>query len=250
MSLNRAQKQRYNRNLQVPEIGEAGQEKLLSGRVLVVGAGGLGGTILYYLTAMGVGKLGIVDPDRLETSNLQRQILYTENDVGKIKVHEAVRRLEALNSEVEFKAHPVRLTRDNASQILEEGYDVLVDAVDNYQTRLLLNRLGLEYELPLVHGAVYRFEGQVSTFLPREGPCYRCLYPDLDEKNTAASPGPASMVPAAIGTSQVAEITRLLLDEKPALAGRLLCVDVFNQDYSRLEISRNSDCNICGSVKE
>ncbi len=250
MSLSEPQRQRYDRNLQVPEIGEAGQEKLLSSRVLVVGAGGLGGPVLYYLTALGVGKIGIVDSDKLEISNLQRQILYTEEDVGKNKVFAAVERLKSLNSGVEFEAHNTRFNRDSAARIMAAGnYDLLVDAVDNYRTRLLLNKLALEYRMPLVHGAVYRFEGQASTFLPDRGPCYRCLYPDLDQEDCMEAPGPASMVPGLIGIIQVGEVTRLLLGEEPVLFGELFCVDLFELDFNRLEISRDIDCEVCASRK-
>ncbi|MGM0381015.1 MAG: HesA/MoeB/ThiF family protein [bacterium] len=251
MSLSGRPKERYSRNLQVPQIGEEGQEKLLSAGVLVIGAGGLGGPILYYLSALGVGNIGIVDGDKLEISNLQRQILYTEGEVGKAKAPLAARRLQKLNSEIEFDVWDQSLTKKNAPEILSaNNYDIIVDAVDNYSTRLLMNKLALKYELPLVHGAVYRYEGQASTFLPEKGPCYRCLYPQLDEDSSTDRPGPVSMVPGLIGTMQVAEVVRILLGEEPALFGQLLCVNGFELEFNRLDISRRKDCKVCGSYKK
>jgi molybdopterin/thiamine biosynthesis adenylyltransferase/rhodanese-related sulfurtransferase len=171
------QRDRYSRHTKIPEIEEEGQQKLLNSKVLLLGAGGLGSPTGFYLAAAGVGTLGIVDDDVVERSNLQRQILHTDEDVGEPKVESATRRINALNPDVNVNQHPVRLEDDNADDIVSD-YDLVVDGADNFPTRYTLNRAALKNDVPVVHGSIFRFEGQVTTFLPDSGPCYKCLFPE------------------------------------------------------------------------
>ncbi len=176
-SMSDEQRDRYSRHTRVPEIEEEGQQKLLDSEVLLIGAGGLGSPAGFYLAAAGVGTLGIVDDDVVERSNLQRQVLHTDEDVGEPKVESATRRLEALNPDVTVNQHPVRLDDDNADEIVSK-YDLVVDGADNFPTRYTLNRAALKNDVPVVHGSIFRFEGQVTSFLPDSGPCYKCLFPE------------------------------------------------------------------------
>lgn len=179
------QRDRYSRHTKIPEIGEEGQQKLLESKVLLIGAGGLGSPSGFYLAAAGVGTLGIVDDDRVERSNLQRQILHTDESVGDRKVDSAEERITALNPDVTVNKHPVRLDDDNVDDLIED-YDLIVDGVDNFPTRYTVNEAAYRHGVPIVHGSIFRFEGQITTFLPDEGPCYKCLFPN---------PTPAEMAP-------------------------------------------------------
>lgn len=170
------QRDRYSRHIKIPEIEEEGQQKLLDSKVLLIGAGGLGSPSGFYLAAAGIGTIGIVDDDVVERSNLQRQILHTDEDVGEPKVESAQRRMNALNPDVTVNKHQVRLDDDNAEEIVSE-YDVIVDGADNFPTRYTINEAAMKNDIPIVHGSIFRFEGQVTTFLPEEGPCYKCLFP-------------------------------------------------------------------------
>lgn len=171
------QRDRYSRHIKIPEIGEEGQQQLLASRALLVGAGGLGSPAGYYLAAAGVGTLGIVDDDVVERSNLQRQILHTDEDVGQPKVESAERRINQLNPDVEVVKHQTRLNDDNVRDLLD-GYDIIIDGADNFPTRYTVNEAAMDMGIPIVHGSIFRFEGQVTTFLPNSGPCYKCLFPE------------------------------------------------------------------------
>lgn len=175
-TMDEQQLDRYSRHIKVPKIEEEGQQKLLNSNALIVGAGGLGSPGGFYLAAAGVGTIGIVDNDVVERSNLQRQILHTDADVGEPKVESATERLKALNPDVNVRQHPIRLNDDNVDEIVSD-YDVIVDGADNFPTRYTVNRAAIEHEIPVVHGSIFRFEGQITTFLPDSGPCYKCLFP-------------------------------------------------------------------------
>ncbi len=245
MSLNDEQRKRYSRHLDLPEIGEAGQEKLLESRALIVGAGGLGGTIAYYLAAAGVGTIGLVDGDRVERSNLQRQLLYGEEDIGEPKVKAARDRLLELNSALEINTYAENLTGENGNEIVGNGkYDVLVDGVDNFAARRLINRLSLHFDLPFVHGAVYRFEGEAITFLPGRGPCYGCIFGE--EQEAAENPGPFSAAPGVVATIEATETVKYLLDFGDLLRKHLLRIDLRQMDFMTLRVSRDPDCPFCG----
>lgn len=183
--MNDEQRDRYSRHIKIPEIGEEGQQKLLESKVLLIGAGGLGSPSGYYLAAAGIGELGIVDDDVVERSNLQRQILHTDEDVGEPKVDSAERRLNALNPDVAINKYQTRLNDDNVEEIISD-YDIIVDGVDNFPTRYTVNEAAMKQGKPVVHGSIFRFEGQVTSFLPDQGPCYKCLFPN---------PTPAEMAP-------------------------------------------------------
>ncbi len=184
-TLSDEQRDRYSRHLKIPEIGEEGQQQLLESRALLIGAGGLGSPSGYYLAAAGIGTLGIVDDDVVERNNLQRQILHTDADVGERKVDSAEKRINQLNPDVAVQKHPVRLDEDNVDELVRD-YDIIVDGADNYPTRYTVNEAAIRRGIPVVHGSIFRFEGQVTTFLPNEGPCYKCLFPN---------PTPAEMAP-------------------------------------------------------
>jgi len=175
--MNDEQRDRYSRHIKIPEIGEDGQQRLLESKVLLIGAGGLGSPSGFYLAAAGIGELGIVDDDLVERSNLQRQILHTDEDVGEPKVESAERRLKALNPDITVNKHQVRLDDDNVEELIED-YDIIVDGVDNFPTRYTVNEEAMKQGKPIVHGSIFRFEGQVTSFLPDQGPCYKCLFPN------------------------------------------------------------------------
>ncbi len=247
--LSREQALRYSRQLPLPEIGEEGQEKLLGSRVLLVGVGGLGSPVALYLSAAGVGGLGLLDGDRVDLSNLQRQVIYATGDLGALKVDSARRRVEALNPDVEVRTHPVRLTSGNAMEILSD-YDVIVDCTDNFPVRYLLNDACVILDKPLVHGSVYRLEGQATVFYPsRGGPCYRCLFPVPPEPGAVPSceeVGVLGVLPGVIGTIQAAEVIKLLLGKGETLVGRLLFCDLSATRFQELVIRRNPRCPVCG----
>ena len=226
-SLTPDQRRRYSRHLLIPEVGEAGQERLLNSRVLLIGAGGLGSPSSLYLAAAGVGTLGIVDADVVDDSNLQRQIVHSTDRLGEAKVLSAKRTIEALNPDVEVKAYEERLTSENIERILGDGWDVIVDGADNFPTRYLVNDASVWHDIPVVHGSIYRFEGQVTVFHPGEGPCYRCLFPIHRRRSSlrAARRWRARVLPGIIGSFQANEALKLLLGigetlEGPAAAPR------------------------------
>ena len=244
-----AQKARYSRHLRLPEVGEAGQQKLLASRVLCVGAGGLGSPIAMYLAAAGVGTLGIVDADVVDLSNLQRQLLHTSERVGMSKVDSAQMTLRALNSDTKVVGHRDYLTSANAMAILGD-YDVVIDGTDNFPTRYLLNDACVLLAKPCVHGAIHRFEGQSTVFHSAEGgPCYRCLYPAPPPPGLVPScqeAGVLGVLPGIIGMVQAIETIKLILGVGDLLTGRLLVFDALGMDFRELLVHRDKTCPMCG----
>lgn len=240
---------RYARQVLLPEVGPAGQRKLRAGRVLCVGAGGLGSPVALYLAAAGVGRLGIVDFDHVDLSNLQRQVLHGTPDVGRPKTQSAVETLRRLNPDVEVVPHTVRLTAENAQEILS-GYDVVVDGTDNFPTRYLVNDACVMLGKPNVYGAIFRWEGQVSLFAPhREGPCYRCLFPEPPPTGTVpscAEAGVLGVLPGVIGCLQATEVLKLLLGQGRSLLGRLVVFDALSLQFRELRLRRDRGCPVCG----
>lgn len=244
------ERRRYARHLAMPEIGETGQVKLLSSRVLLIGAGGLGSPAALYLTAAGVGTLGLVDMDVVERSNLQRQILHTDERAGERKVESARRTLTALSPATTIETHDLRLEPGNVESILE-GYDVVVDGCDNFPTRYLVNDACCRLGIPNVHGSIYRFEGQAAVFWPggpRGGPCYRCLFPEPPPAGLApscAEAGVLGVLPGVIGTWQAIETIKLLLGIGEPLIGKLLFYDALTQTTRKLGVRAREDCPVC-----
>jgi molybdopterin/thiamine biosynthesis adenylyltransferase/rhodanese-related sulfurtransferase/molybdopterin converting factor small subunit len=244
-------RERYARHLLMPEVGEAGQLRLLDSRVLVVGAGGLGSPAALYLAAAGVGTLGILDHDRVDRSNLQRQILHTDGRVGESKVESATVTIRALNPTVRVVGHEVRLANANVEEILG-GYDLVVDGSDNFPTRYLVNDACVKLGIPDVHGAVYRFEGQVTVFWPgyakRPGPCYRCLYPEPPPPEMApscAEAGVLGILPGVIGMLEAVEAIKILLGTGDPLVGRMLCYDALPGRFTELRLESDPGCCYC-----
>ncbi len=246
---------RYARHLTLPDVGLAGQERLRASRVLLVGAGGLGSPAALYLAAAGVGTIGIVDPDLVEISNLQRQVLHGAAMVGRPKTESAARRLADLNADVRVETHPVRVTSQNALDLLGR-YDVTVDGTDNFPTRYLVNDASVLLGKPYVYGSIFRFDGQVSVFGGRDGPCYRCLFaepPPPDLVPNCAEAGVLGVLPGIIGSLQAAEAIKLLLGIGEPLIGRLLLFDALRGHFRELELQADPACPVCGpnpSVRE
>lgn len=242
------QRGRYSRHTMLPGVGEPGQMALLDSKVLIVGAGGLGSPAALYLAAAGVGTIGIVDHDVVELSNLQRQIVHTVERLGQSKVESARESLAALNPDVKVVAYDERLSSENALRIMA-GYDVIVDGGDNFPTRYLVNDASLHLRIPVVHGSVFRFEGQVTVFDPYHGPCYRCQFPEPPPPElspSCAQAGVLGVLPGVIGTLQATEALKLVLDLGDTLVGRLLTYDALEQDFLTLAIHRDPDCPACG----
>ena len=245
-----AQLSRYSRHIMLPEVGEKGQGKLLDAKVLLLGAGGLGSPSAYYLAAAGVGTLGIVDNDVVDESNLQRQILHDTSRVGMAKVLSAKKTIEGLNPDVKVVPYEERLTAENALRIME-GYDIIVDGCDNFPTRYLVNDACVMLKKPNVHGSIYRFEGQVTVFLPGvdEKPCYRCLYPEPPPPELApscADAGVLGVLPGVIGVLQAIETIKLILGQGEPLAGRLVMYDAMSTKFRELKLRRDPECPACG----
>jgi sulfur-carrier protein adenylyltransferase/sulfurtransferase len=246
--LRRDQELRYSRHLLLPDIGMAGQLKLLDAKVLCLGAGGLGSPAAIYLAAAGVGTLGIVDDDAVDASNLQRQIMHSTERVGMPKVESATLAIRALNPDVTVVAHPVRLDASNAEAILA-GYDLVIDGADNFPTRYLLNDVALKLGKPVVHASIFRFEGQLSVFAARGGPCYRCLYPEPPPPEHAPScseAGVLGVLPGVIGVLQATEAIKLLLGIGSTLAGRLVVYDALSMRFRELKLRADPGCRTCG----
>jgi molybdopterin/thiamine biosynthesis adenylyltransferase/rhodanese-related sulfurtransferase len=241
------QRNRYARHLRLPEVGEAGQVRLLGSRALIVGAGGLGSPVALYLAAAGIGTIGIVDDDRVDSTNLQRQVLHSVERIGLAKVDSARETILGLNPDVKVEAHRERLTASNALSVIA-GYDVVVDGGDNFPTRYLVNDACLRLGVPSVHGSIFRFEGQVSVFLPYAGPCYRCLHPlppPPEMAPSCAEAGVLGVLPGVIGTIQAVEAIKVMLGIGDVLDGRLLVYDALEQDFSVLRFDRDPDCPAC-----
>jgi molybdopterin/thiamine biosynthesis adenylyltransferase/rhodanese-related sulfurtransferase len=240
---------RYSRHLLIPEVGEEGQLKLLDSKVLLIGAGGLGSPASLYLAAAGVGRIGIVDADVVDESNLQRQIIHSTERLGEAKVDSARRTLEALNPDVQVVAYKERLTSENIERILADGWDVIVDGADNFPTRYLVNDASIWHGIPVVHGSIYRFEGQVTVFQPGAGPCYRCLFPAPPPPELApscAEGGVLGVLPGVIGSLQGSEALKLALGIGEPLVGRLLLFDALSAEFSEMKLRRDPDCPVCG----
>ncbi len=248
VSLSAEQRDRYKRHLLLPEVGEAGQQRLLESKVLLLGAGGLGSPAAMYLAAAGVGTLGIVDMDVVDNSNLQRQILHNIDRVGDRKVDSAKKTLTLLNPDINVVGYDVRFGAENVLDILD-GYDVVVDGTDNFPTRYLLNDAALIKRIPVVHGSIFRFEGQVTVFDPYVGPCYRCLLPEPPPPELApscAEAGVLGVLPGIIGSIQALEAIKLLLDLGDPLRGRLLAYDALEQSFRTFKVRRDPRCPACG----
>jgi sulfur-carrier protein adenylyltransferase/sulfurtransferase len=240
---------RYSRHLLIPEVGEQGQLKLLDSKVLLVGAGGLGSPASLYLAAAGVGRLGIVDADVVDESNLQRQIIHSTEVLGEPKVESARRTIEALNPDVDVVAYQERLTSENVDRILADGWDVIIDGADNFPTRYLVNDASVWHDIPVVHGSIYRFEGQVTVFKAGAGPCYRCLFPSPPPPELApscAEGGVLGVLPGIIGSLQANEALKLALGIGEPLIGRLQLFDALAAEFTEVSIRRDPDCPVCG----
>jgi len=247
-SLTPEQRNRYQRHLLLPEVGADGQQKLLDSKVLLLGAGGLGSPAALYLAAAGVGTLGIIDMDVVDASNLQRQILHNLDRVGERKVDSAKKTLTNLNEDVNVVTYDTRLGADNILDIID-GYDVIVDGTDNFPTRYLVNDASLLKRIPVVHGSIFRFEGQATVFDPYVGPCYRCMIPEPPPAELApscAEAGVLGVLPGIIGSIQAMEAIKLLLGLGDSLAGRLLAYDAMEESFRTFKMQRDPDCPACG----
>ena len=246
--LTAGQRRRYSRHLLIPEVGEAGQRKLLEARVLLVGAGGLGSPAALYLAAAGVGTLGIVDDDVVDDSNLQRQVLHTTDRIGVAKVESARQTIIALNPDVEVVGHETRLSKANVLDIIA-GYDIVLDGSDNFATRYLVNDACVLLAKPNVHGSIFRFEGQATVFKAGNGPCYRCLFPSPPPPELApscAEAGVLGLLPGTIGVIQATEVAKLILGIGEPLIGRLLVYDALAMQFRELKLGRDPACPMCG----
>ncbi len=247
-TLSDAQSRRYSRHLLIPEVGEAGQFKLLDSKVLLIGAGGLGSPAAYYLAAAGVGTLGIIDADIVDDSNLQRQILHNTERIGQYKAESARETIQALNPDVNVVTYIERLDENNVARIIAD-YDVILDGTDNFPTRYLLNDASIIANKPVVHGSVFRFEGQLTVFKPYEGPCYRCLHPEPPPPELApscAEAGVLGVLPGIIGMLQATETIKLLLGIGEPLVGRLMTYDALAGEFNELRLYRDPHCPACG----
>jgi len=241
------QRQRYSRHFLLPEVGEDGQRKLLDAKVLLLGAGGLGSPTALYLAAAGVGTLGIVDDDVVDVSNLQRQVIHTTDRIGMAKVDSAEEQIRALNPDVNVVKYETRLDASNIMEILE-GYDIVVDGVDNFPTRYLLNDASVRLRVPVVSAAILGFEGQLSVFKPYDGPCYRCLFPVPPPAELAPSCGAngvLGVLPGTMGLLQATEVIKLIIDAGAPLIGRLLMYDALDATTTELKVRRDPECPIC-----
>ena len=248
-SLSAEQRARYSRHILIPEVGEEGQQKLLESRVLLIGAGGLGSPASLYLAAAGVGTLGIIDADVVDDSNLQRQIVHSTDTLGQPKVQSAKRTIEALNPDVTVIPYEERLTSENVERILADGWDVIVDGADNFPTRYLVNDASVWHGIPVVHGSIYRFEGQVTVFDPLAGPCYRCLYPAPPPPELApscAEGGVLGVLPGIVGSLQASEALKLILRAGDTLTGRLLLFDALQTTFDEVTVKKDPGCPVCG----
>ena len=242
------QRNRYQRHLLLPEVGEKGQQKLLDAKVLMLGAGGLGSPSALYLAAAGVGNIGIIDMDVVDASNIQRQILHNMDRVGERKVDSAKKTLTAMNPDLNVATYDVRLGADNVLDIID-GYDVIVDGTDNFPTRYLVNDASLLKKIPVVHGSIFRFEGQVTVFDPYNGPCYRCMIPEPPPAELApscAEAGVLGVLPGIVGSIQALETLKIILGIGETLVGRLLAFDALEESFRTFKVRRDPQCPACG----
>jgi len=241
------QRQRYSRHFLLPEVGVEGQQKLLDAKVLLLGAGGLGSPTALYLAAAGVGTLGIVDDDVVDVSNLQRQVIHTTDSVGTPKVDSAERAIHALNPDVHVRKYETRLDASNIVDIIKD-YDIVVDGVDNFPTRYLLNDASVRLKIPVVSAAILGFEGQLSVFAPYDGPCYRCLFrqpPPAELAPSCGANGVLGVLPGTMGLLQATEVVKLIIGEGSPLIGRLLIYDALDATTTELKVRRDPECPIC-----
>jgi molybdopterin/thiamine biosynthesis adenylyltransferase/rhodanese-related sulfurtransferase len=248
-TLDAGQRNRYHRHLLLPEVGESGQQHLLESKALLLGAGGLGSPAALYLAAAGIGTLGIIDMDVVDASNLQRQVLHNLDRIGERKVDSAKKTLTAMNPDVSVVTYDTRLGADNILEIID-GYDVIVDGTDNFPTRYLVNDASLLKRIPVVHGSIFRFEGQLTVFKPYEGPCYRCLIPEPPPAELApscAEAGVLGVLPGIIGSMQAMEAIKLLLGLGDPLVGRLLAYDALEESFREFRVRRDPSCPACGA---
>jgi sulfur-carrier protein adenylyltransferase/sulfurtransferase len=242
------QKRRYSRHLLIPEVGAEGQAKLLQSRALFIGAGGLGATGLLYLAAAGVGTIGVVDFDTVDLSNLQRQVIHTTDRVGQKKTDSAAQAVHALNPDIDVIQYDEMLTEENVGRIIE-GYDVILDGTDTFETRYTLNDAAVRAGIPVIHASVFRFEGQLTVFRPYAGPCYRCLYPTPPPPELAPGcsvAGVLGVVPGTLGILQATEAIKVLLGIGDPLVGRLLIYDALDMSFQELKLRRDPHCPACG----
>ena len=240
---------RYSRHLILPEVGMEGQQKLKAARVLCVGTGGLGSPLALYLTAAGIGTLGLVDFDVVDASNLQRQIIHSTKDIGRKKIDSAEEKLKALNPAINIVKHETMLSSANALDILK-NYDIVADGTDNFPTRYLVNDACVLLGKPNVYGSIFRFEGQASVFATKEGPCYRCLYPEPPPPGlvpSCAEGGVLGILPGLLGTIQATEVIKLILGKGDPLIGRLLLVNALDMRFRELKLRKNPECPVCGA---
>ena len=241
---------RYSRHLLLPEVGEVGQAKLLQSRVLLLGAGGLGAPAALYLAAAGVGTMGIIDADVVDRSNLQRQVIHGEDRIGKLKVDSAEQTIRNLNPDVNVIKFAERLDSSNVDRIFDQNWDVILDGLDNFPTRYLVNDASVWKDIPVVHGSIFRFDGQVTTFWPGKGPCYRCLYPEPPPPHLApscAEAGVLGVLPGVIGTMQATEAIKILTEAGTPLRSRLLLWDGLDAEPRVIRTSKRDDCPVCGT---
>jgi sulfur-carrier protein adenylyltransferase/sulfurtransferase len=246
-TLTKEQRDRYSRHLLLPEVGVEGQQKLLDAKVLLLGAGGLGAPAALYLAAAGVGTLGIVDDDEVDLSNLQRQVIHTTDRIGVPKVDSAEETINAINPDVDVVKHPVRLDASNVIELIEP-YDIVVDGLDNFPTRYLLNDASVRLRKPVVSASILGFDGQLSVFKPYEGPCYRCLYPAPPPAELAPSCGAngvLGVLPGTMGLLQATEVVKLVLGQGEPLIGRLLLYEALGATFTELKVRRDPECPIC-----
>ncbi|HUJ35690.1 MAG TPA: molybdopterin-synthase adenylyltransferase MoeB [Solirubrobacteraceae bacterium] len=252
-TLTAEQRERYSRHLLLPEVGPDGQQRLLDARVLLLGAGGLGSPAALYLAAAGVGTLGIVDNDEVDLSNLQRQVIHSSERIGVPKVDSAEQTINALNPDVKVEKYSLRLGPENIVEVLGAGWDVVVDGLDNFPTRYLLNDASVRLGIPVVSAAILGFEGQLSVFKPHDGPCYRCLFPVPPPAELAPSCGAngvLGVLPGTMGLLQATEVIKLILDEGEPLIGRLLMYDALAAQVTEVKVRRDPDCPICSREPE
>ena len=239
---------RYSRHLILPEVGMEGQQRLKAAKVLCVGTGGLGSPLALYLAAAGIGTLGLIDFDVVDSSNLQRQIIHSTKDIGRKKIDSAKEKLNALNPALNVVTHDTMLTSANALEIFAQ-YDIIADGTDNFQTRYLVNDACVLLNKPNAYGSIFRFEGQASVFATEEGPCYRCLYPEPPPPGlvpSCAEGGVLGILPGIVGVIQATEVIKLILGKGEPLIGRLLLVDALTMRFRELKLRKNPDCPVCG----
>ncbi|WP_297885633.1 molybdopterin-synthase adenylyltransferase MoeB [uncultured Halorubrum sp.] len=249
LDLDPTQLDRYSRHIILDDVGPEGQKDLLDAKVLVLGAGGLGAPIIQYLAAAGVGTLGIADDDEVELSNLQRQVIHGDDDVGRKKVDSAAEFVADLNPDVDVERHELRVTPDNIEELID-GYDFVVDGTDNFETRYLVNDACTLAGIPFSHGSIFRFEGQVTTFAgDDDSPCYRCLFPEAPPAGmvpNCATAGVLGVLPGTVGCLQATETVKHLMGKGESLDGSMLFFDALDMEFDKVEIPKQDDCPVCG----